>query len=147
MTARDDIRLLPSAALTVAAIALVAFVVQHHRAAMWAVVVALVLAVGGLFTLVKESIDLSTELADERGHSAEVEADLIDANLRIASLIEMTADVTPIPLVSFASLSKAEREHIAPGLSVVPPQRDGEHDRLAMSAEEWAAIERETREL
>jgi hypothetical protein len=34
-----------------------------------------------------------------------------------------------------------------PRLSVVPPQRDGEHDRLAMSREEWAAIERETRDL
>jgi hypothetical protein len=34
-----------------------------------------------------------------------------------------------------------------PELRIVPPQRDGEHDRLAMSREEWDAIERETREL
>lgn len=48
---------------------------------------------------------------------------------------------------------RAEREAAAaqrgdvvrvPLLRVVPTQRTGEHDRLAMSAEEWAAIERET---
>lgn len=39
-------------------------------------------------------------------------------------------DVVPVPL-----------------LRLIPTQRDGEHDRLAMSRDEWDAIERETREL
>jgi hypothetical protein len=85
MTARDDIRILPSAALTATLIALVAWAVQHQRAAMWAVVVALVLAVAALFTVAIEAgrekaraddaERLAGDLADKLG-ATEVERDI-----------------------------------------------------------------------
>lgn len=136
---RDDIRLLPSVALTVTAVALLAFVTMHPRAAMWACVVALVLAVGGLFTLAKEALDLRAELAAERSAREET-----------AQQLEAERNVRRHTEAAFAefqqSVSDAGGRVVIP-LRPVPMQRTGEHDRLAMSAEEWAAIERETREL
>jgi hypothetical protein len=124
MTPRDDIRLVPTAALTITAIALLAFVLQYPTAALWAVVVALVLAVLGLFTLAKESIDLRAEGDDKDRHIEALEDAVIDRDETIDDLTAALAEAT-----------------------ATPTQPPGEHDRLALSREEWAAIEHEMRDL
>jgi hypothetical protein len=87
MTARDDIRLLPSAALTVTAVALLAFVVQYHRAAMWACVVALVLAVAALFTVAIEAGREKARADDAERRAGDLAAKLATAEVeaRIAN--------------------------------------------------------------
>jgi len=109
-----DIRLVPTAALTASVVALVLWAVQNPHAAMWAVVVALGLAVGGLFTLAKESLDLRADLADADRRVEALEADLMAARL----VDPVTATTVPVPL-----------------LRIVPAQRDG-------SEYEWPAIMR-----
>lgn len=141
-----DIRIVPTLALTVTVIALLAFTLQFPTAALWAVVVALVLAVGGLFTLAAEAVGLRQELEDAERHveALEAEAQLLHLELtetqgRLADAVAL-AEHAPAPVVPLPGAT------YVPSLQIVPPQRDGEHDRLAMSREEWAAIERETRD-
>ena len=121
-----DIRIIPSAALTVTALALAAFVVQQPRAAMWAAVVALILAVLGLFTQAVESVRLREGLADKDEHIAELEDEATRLHVLVTELQIAGGDAIPLP-----------RLHVV-------EQSTGEHDRLALSREEWAAIERET---
>ena len=56
-----------------------------------------------------------------------------------------------LPLTGDDGLTYDQRvtllDHFRKPSNVVPLQRDGAHDRLAMSSEEWAAIERETRDV
>lgn len=126
---RRDIRLIPTAALTATTIALIAFVTLHPHAALWAVVVALVLAVAGLFTLAAESVGLRAQLddADRRAEDLEDQLTHADDIIRVlsADLVEaQRATSAPVPLVK-------------PDLHIVPPQRDGSHDALPMADESW----------
>jgi len=112
-----DIRLAPTAALTASVVALVLWAVQNPHAAMWAVVVALVLAVGGLFTQAIEAVRLREDLADADRRVEALEADLMAARLTDPA----TATTVPVPL-----------------LRLVPTQRTGIHDHLAAD-DDWFA--------
>jgi len=125
-----DVRVIPTAALTAASIALVAFVVQYTQAAMWAAVAALVLAVLGLFTLSMEAVDLRAKLADadRRAEDLEDEAvrlhlELTEAQRKSAGFEALRAEIAHVPL-------------LRPDLHIVPP-RDGSHDDLPVADESW----------
>jgi hypothetical protein len=118
---RDDVRIVPTLALTASLIALLAFAIQYPTAATWTGVVALALATCGPFTLAAETMGLRDQLDAER----DAFADLADDNARlVAALAEATAAqaAAGIPL------------RLAP---VVPIQRRGAHDRL--TDDDWFA--------
>jgi protein involved in polysaccharide export with SLBB domain len=81
-----DIRVIPSAALTMTTIALVAFVVQQPVAAMWAAVVALILAVAGLFTLAAEAVALRRVDDDKDRRMEDLEATIAELDQENARL-------------------------------------------------------------
>jgi len=113
-----DIRVIPSAALTMTTIALVAFVVQQPVAAMWAAVVALILAVAGLFTLAAEAVALRRVDDDKDRRMEDLEATIAELDQENAQL---HAELTDL--------------QVGRHLRVVPPARDG-------SEHEWPRIAR-----
>lgn len=103
-----DLRVIPTAALTATAIALLAFVSMFPRAAMWAGVVALGLAICGLFTLAKETVDLRADLADAE-RKAEVLTDaLMAADQENAILSGRLEDVAEVPRLYAVPLPVAD---------------------------------------
>lgn len=85
---RAECRIVPTLALTATVVALLAFVLQHREAAVWAVVVALVLAVCGLGTLAAETIGLRADRddADRRNEHLEAECQRLHLQLTEAQL-------------------------------------------------------------
>ena len=135
---RSDLRLVPTAALTASAVALIVFVLQFPTAAMWAAVVALVLSVLGLFTLAMEAMDLRRELYDADQKNAALEAECDEHAAVSASLAQQLAEsqiaggvVLPLPgllrrqsPVPDATKSGGQLvRHTARELRIIPPQR------------------------
>lgn len=120
-------------------IALVAILAATHRPALFLWYAALawfLLGVGGIASALMQGgrvVELERALGEREDDVADLTAALAEATATLADA-RTVIPLRPVPL---------DR----PDLRVIPPQRDAEHDRLAMSREEWAAIERETRDL
>ena len=114
----------------------------HHRELLgWVIAVYVVCGVLGLLLMGYERWERKgeTDTQPDRLDALEVEClELLAENARLHALADEAAllMVDPGP----PTLAPGER----PELYVIPAQRMGEHDRLALSIEEWDAIQRET---
>jgi hypothetical protein len=134
-------RVVPLLALLATTAALVAFVIQHPTAAVWALVVALVLALAGMVTLVAEA-NAERATSDAR-HTAN---EILCAELAVADEIirRLHGDLLAAQLLA----SDAREELAAEPAPVIPLPRRGSHDDLAAldaeaTAYTWPAIARD----
>ena len=125
------------------ALLVTAYVMTGH---IWiALGIALVVACMALVAALSDTLE---KLGQAVAENAALEAECDEHAAVSASLAQQLAEaqiaggvVLPLPGLSTARVSPSA---LRPDLRIIPPQRDGKHDRLALSREEWAAIERET---